>query len=40
VTLAHVGGAPVEELLLPVLFAAGALTSGVGAWISVHRRRR
>ena len=38
--LAHVGGIPAEELLLPVLFAAGALTSGIGAWLSVHRRRR
>ena len=39
-TLAHVGGMPVEELLLPVVVAAGALTSGVGAWFSVHRRQR
>jgi hypothetical protein len=38
--IAHVGGAPVEELLLPVLGAVGALTTGVGAWISVHRRGR
>jgi hypothetical protein len=40
VILAHVGGMPVEELLLPVLGAVGALTTGVGAWISVHRRER
>jgi len=36
--IAHVAGMPIEELLVPLLVGAGALTSGVGALLA-HRCR-
>jgi hypothetical protein len=38
--IAHAAGVPVEELLLPLLVGAGALSSGVGALIAHWRRAR
>jgi hypothetical protein len=37
--IAHVAGAPLEELLLPLLASAGALSAGLGALLSRRRRR-
>jgi hypothetical protein len=38
--IAHAAGVPVEEMLLPLLFGAGALYTGIGALISQRRRKR
>jgi hypothetical protein len=38
--IAHVVGMPAEELLLPVLFGAGALYASVSALIARRRRVR
>jgi hypothetical protein len=40
VIIAHVAGVPVEEMLLPLLFVAGALYSSAGALISHRHRKR
>jgi len=38
--IGHVAGAPVEELLLPLLFGAGALYTGVGVLLARRRSAR
>jgi hypothetical protein len=37
--LAHIGGVPVEELLLAAAGLGTAALLGVRAWLSVHTRR-
>jgi hypothetical protein len=38
--LAHVAGLPIEEMVLPLLFSAGALYTGIGAVLTYRRRTR
>ena len=37
--IGHVGGMPIEELLLPLCSAAGAGALVAGSWIRSHLRR-
>ena len=40
ITFAHIGGVPVEELLLPSLTVAGAALMVARAWLMLRLRRR